>query len=477
MAEKRENRKSRKNRNSETAVVTYFFLLLFVGMIAYFIYFQIIKSDEFINSPYNSLQDLFSERVVRGDILSADGKVLATSKTLSDGTEQRVYPYDNMFAHVVGYSVNGKAGIEKQENFNLLRTHDFFLKQIVNDVLGKKSDGDKVITTLDYDLQKAAYDSLGKYDGAVIAMDPSNGQILCMVSKPDYNPNTIASDWDEINSGESSVLVNRATQGKYAPGSVFKIFTLLEYYRENPKTYDEYSYNCKGKITMDDHTIHCASNKSHGQEDLQKSFAKSCNASFANIALTLNIRKYYNLCETLLFNQDLPIAFESSKSSFTLKKGDSNSLIMATGIGQGNTLVSPLHMMLISAAIENDGVLMHPYLVDRVESVGGSEISSNEPTEFGKLMSETEASLLQEYMRSVVTEGTGTKLSGQSYDAYGKTGTAQVSDTTDQTNAWFTGFAEKNGKSLAIAVVVEDSGAGSTYAVPIAKNVFDSYFE
>ena len=150
---------------------------------------------------------------------------------------------------------------------------------------------------------------------------------------------------------------------------------------------------------------------------------------------------------------------------------------METGIGQGKTLVSPLHMMLVASAIDNDGTLMTPYMVDHTQNAAGVEVKKNDPKEYGTLISKREARLLQKYMRSVVTSGTGTKLAGQSYEASGKTGTAQVSDSSDQTNAWFVGYAKKDGyNDLAIAVVVENSGAGSTYAVPIAKKVFDVYF-
>ena len=150
---------------------------------------------------------------------------------------------------------------------------------------------------------------------------------------------------------------------------------------------------------------------------------------------------------------------------------------METGIGQGKTLVSPLHMMLVASAIDNDGTLTMPYMVDHTQNAAGVTVKTNEAKEYGALMTEKEAQLLQKYMRSVVTSGTGGKLAGQSYEASGKTGTAQVSDSSDQTNAWFVGFAKKEGyKDLAIAVVVENSGAGSTYAVPIAKKVFDVYF-
>lgn len=455
----------------------YLFLALFLAMMAYFVYFQVCKSESFINSPYNSLQDLFSEHVIRGDIVSSDGTVLATTKVSSDGTQTRSYPQGRVFAHAVGYAVNGKAGLENQENFSLLRSHEFFLKRIADDISDHKSQGDTVVTTLDAQIQQIAYKALGNYEGAVIVMEPSTGKIIAMVSKPDYDPNTIKQDWDKLNADGSTVLYNRATQGNYAPGSVFKIFTTLEFYRENPKNYKTYAFSCEGEYSSGGQTIHCAGNRHHGQEDLRSSFANSCNSSFANISLSLNRAKFKETCNSLLFNQRLPIAFESAKSRFTLSKEDSDGLVMQTGIGQGKTMVSPLHMVLTASAIDHNGTLMRPYLVDHIQNDSGVEVSSNQPKEYQKLMTEDEAGLLQNYMRAVVTEGTGTKLSGQSYEASGKTGTAQVSDSSDQTNAWFVGYAKKDGyKDIAVAVIVENSGAGSTYALPVAKNIFDVYF-
>lgn len=455
----------------------YLFLAVFLSMMIYFVYFQVCKSESFINSPYNSLQDLFSDHVIRGDIVSADGKVLATTKVSADGTQTRSYPQGRMFAHAVGYAVNGKAGLENQENFSLLRSHEFFLKRIADDISDKKAQGDTVVTTLDAQIQQVAYKSLGNYQGAVIVMEPDTGKIIAMVSKPDYDPNTVKKDWSSLTAEGSTVLYNRATQGKYAPGSVFKILTTLEYYRENPSAYDQYAFDCSGSISVDGQTIHCAENKHHGQETLKSSFSNSCNSSFANISLSLNREKFKQTCDSMLFNQNLPIAFESGKSSFSLNKNDSNAMAMETGIGQGKTLVSPLHMALIASAVDHDGILMRPYLVNNIQNDSGVEVSSNKPKTYATLMTETEAGLLQQYMRAVVTDGTGRKLSGQSYEASGKTGTAQVSDTSDQTNAWFVGYAKKDGyKDIAIAVVVENSGAGSTYAVPVAKNVFDVYF-
>ena len=474
---KAKNERRTTTRNKEYAIVTYVFLALFICMTGWIIYFMQFKSEDFINNSYNARLAKLSDYNVRGDILANDGTVLATTNVDEAGNETRKYPYGSVFAHAVGYSVNGMSGVELDANYNLLRSNAFILTRIFNEIRDEKNPGDDVVTTLDVSLQQACYDAMGSQDGAAIVIDPATGKILAMVSKPDYDPNTVKKDWSSLTAEGSTVLYNRATQGKYAPGSVFKILTTLEYYRENPSAYDQYAFDCSGSISVDGQTIHCAGNKHHGQETLKSSFSNSCNSSFANISLSLNREKFKQTCDSMLFNQNLPIAFESGKSSFSLNKNDSNAMAMETGIGQGKTLVSPLHMALIASAVDHDGILMRPYLVDHIQNDSGVEVSSNKPKTYATLMTETEAGLLQQYMRAVVTDGTGRKLSGQSYEASGKTGTAQVSDTSDQTNAWFVGYAKKDGyKDIAIAVVVENSGAGSTYAVPVAKNVFDVYF-
>ena len=211
----------------------------------YITYFQVARSRDIIRSPYNARQDSYADRVVRGKILDKDGNVLAQTNVSEDGTETREYPYGNMFAHVVGYSVQGKSGLESVENFELLTSNAFFLEKIKNEFQDKKNMGDSVVTTLNLELQEAAYDALGNYKGAVVVMEPSTGKILAMVSKPDFDSNTVAENWDFLNTDQDSVLLNRATQGQYAPGSTFKVVTALEYMRENPD-YENYGYNCPG---------------------------------------------------------------------------------------------------------------------------------------------------------------------------------------------------------------------------------------
>lgn len=474
MAEKK--RKSKENR--EFAVVAYSFLAIFVCMMGYFAYFQFVKSEDFINNPYNGRQDLFARTVIRGEIRSADGEILADTVTDEEGNETRRYPYGNIFAHVVGYASNGKAGIESQTNFNLLRSNIGFFEKAVNELQGEKNPGDHVVTTLDSRLQITAYDALGRYDGAVIVMEPSTGKILAMVSKPDFNPNNLKDEWEQLISEEndSSVLLNRATQGLYPPGSTFKIFSTLEYMHEH-SDYGDYLYDCEGSFTSESHTIHCYNKKRHGTQTLKEAFANSCNAAYASIGLDLDRENFKLLCESMLFDTALPTRFESSKSSFTLSESDSGSLAMETAIGQGKTLVTPLHMALISCAIANDGLLMTPYVVDHTENDRGDVIRQYGPEEYGMLLSEEDAKVLQEYMQDVVEYGTAKSLGGADYAAAGKTGSAEFSTSTKSSHSWFVGYAHREDlPDIVVSIIVEDSGSGSEYAVPIAKKIFDSYY-
>ena len=202
-------------------------------MMGYISYFNVVKSRDIISSPYNKRQDSYADRVIRGKILDRNGNVLAQTNVAEDGTETREYPYNNIFAHVVGYTAQGKSGLESVSNFELLTSNAFFVDKLKNEFQDKKNQGDNVVTTLDTNLQEAAYDALGSNKGAVVVMDPSTGKILAMVSKPDFDPNTVSQNWNELSTSEDSVLLNRATQGQYAPGSTFKLVTTLEFMREN----------------------------------------------------------------------------------------------------------------------------------------------------------------------------------------------------------------------------------------------------
>lgn len=449
-------------------------MLIFVSLIGYVIYFNGVKSEDFINSPYNTRQDTFSDRVVRGNIQSSDGEVLAQTNVYDDGTEERVYPYSNIFAHAVGYDTNGKSGLESEANFQLLSSHSFFLEQMKNEFLGRKNMGDTVITTLSANLQVTAYNALGDRRGAVVAMEPSTGRILAMVSKPDFDPNRLAQDWDYLVSDENnSSLLNRATNGAYPPGSTFKLVTALDYFRTKG-TFEGYSYLCQGSITMDEHTIRCYNGTVHGQEDFYSAFASSCNCAFADMGTYLGGSSLRDTAEDLLFNKKLPLD-SYNKSSFTLDGSSVTPLIMQTAIGQGNTLVSPMHMALITSAVANGGVLMKPYLIDAVVNNEGQSVDKTEASSYKRLMTTNEANLLGKLMKNVVDYGTATGLSGRGYTAAGKTGSAEF-DENGSSHSWFVGYCNVDNPDLVVSIIVENGGTGSEAAVPIAGQIFDAYY-
>ncbi len=475
--------KTKTNKKADTQkenraffLVLYIFLAIFIGMILYFSYFIGFKSEEFIDNEYNGLWTTFEVDVKKGEIITSDGYVIAETITNEDGEESRYYPYANMFSHVTGYSAVGRTGLEKQLNFQLLRSDVSFWDKVICELTGTKAPGDNVVTTIRYDLQTIAYDALGDYDGAVVVLQPSTGKILAMVSKPDYDPNTIASDWENIQEG--SALFNRATQGQYTPGSVFKIFTTLAYIKSNPDTYEDYAFECTGEYTNAGKTVHCAGNVAHGLLDLKGSFVKSCNCSYANMVADIDETVYRQVCDSLLFNTELPIALESTKSSFYLAANDTNALKMDTAFGQGKTLVSPLHMAMIAGAICNDGVAMRPTLIEQVENFEGNVLEITESQIYQTLFTIDEVTILSDYMRTTVSSGAYGLLNTDKYTAYGKTGTAQITNDLNITNAWFVGYAEKEGyEDIAIAVVAENAGSGSAYGIPIAQKIFDVYFQ
>lgn len=474
-AEQLMNKPKKKSANREILIMTYLFVGIFVFLLGRFAYFIVVESPNVINSTYNKRQDLLAERVVRGKILGSKGEILAETVTDGSGNEIRNYPYNNIFCHAVGRFSNGKTGIEQLENINLLTSGENPLVAVINELQGEKNKGDNAVTTLNVALQKTAYEALGNRRGAVVALEPSTGKILAMVSKPDYNPNTVSANWDSLveDSDKNSALINRATQGLYPPGSTFKILTALEYMNEN-KNYESYQYNCVGKETFGNTTINCYGNERHGQEDLKKSFAKSCNGSFAKIGLDLNIKSFRNLCESFLFNKTLPTDFITNKSSFVLSKSSEDSEILQTSIGQGNTQITPLHNALITATIANNGVLMKPYLVDYLQTYNGDKVKEYKPSEYGEIISEKQAKKVQKLMESVVTEGTGRSLSGLSYSCAGKTGSAEY-DSNKSSHGWFVGYAPADNPKIVVSVIVEDGGTGNKSAVPIAKQLFQSY--
>ena len=446
-------------------------------MMTYTCHYAITHQQELINNSYNGRQEIFAAQNTRGSIFAAGGQVLAETQTDADGNERRVYPYDNLFAHAVGYATNGRFGVEAAANYYLINSNARLSDKVASDVAGSKYPGDSVVTTLDVGLQEVAAKSLGVYKGAIIVSEPSTGRILAMVSKPDFNPNEIDTLWDGlIQDKESTVLLNRVTQGLYPPGSTFKIVTALEYIRENPDSYGQYSYQCNGRYSSGQDTINCYHGSVHGHEDFTRSFAKSCNASFANIGMKLDRTRWGQTLDGLLFNQELPVSFAYNRSKLVVNADTSDSDILQASIGQGTTQITPLHLNMITCAIANGGTVMKPYLVDHVKNNEGTVIKQFSPDSYKELLTQTEAAVLTELMTAVVESGTGTKLAGLTYTAAGKTGSAEFNNVKTDSHAWFTGFAPAQEPEVCVTIIIEGAGSGGDYAVPIAKRIFDEYF-
>lgn len=446
-------------------------------MMGYTCHYAVTHKQALMNNSYNSRQEILIAQNTRGTIYAAGGQTLARTETDEEGDETRVYPYANMFSHAVGYAVNGRFGIEAQANYYLINSNTGLSEKVANDMAGKKYPGDNVVTTLDVDLQQIAYDSLGMYKGAVIVSEPETGRILAMVSKPDFDPNEIAAIWDDLLADkESGVLLNRVTQGLYPPGSTFKIVTALEYIRENSDSYSQFRYQCNGSFSHGDERINCYHGTSHGSEDFTKAFAKSCNSAFASIGLSLDRARFGNTLNDLLFNQELKVDFSYNPSKLAVNADTTDAEMMQAAIGQGTTQITPLQLNMITCAVANKGMLMKPYLIERVETSEKNVVKQFSPDTYKRLMSEAEAQVMTELMTEVVKSGTGTKLAGASYTAAGKTGSAEYNQVKTDSHAWFTGFAPVEDPQMCVTIIIEGAGSGGDYAVPIARRILDAWF-
>lgn len=475
--EKKNKTESYADNSREVYRIMFLFAGLFLLLCGYLCYFLIFESREVINNPYNLRQETFERRIVRGKILSSEGEILAETQVTEDGGEVRFYPYKEMFAHVVGYSQNGKTGLEQKYNFDLLTSDVPFYEKLYKEFTDTKCPGNQIVTTLSVNLQQAAYEAIGDYKGAVVVMEPSTGKVLAMVSKPGFDPNTIVDDWEMLINSDSSdgVLLNRATQGLYSPGSTFKILTALEYMREYPEALENFSYECNGIFSYHNAEINCYHGKAHGNLKFKDAFAKSCNGAFARIGSMLSIPDLYTLCESFLFNKELVFPLAYNQSSFLLSEEAEPWELVQTVIGQGKTVVSPLHNALITAAVANGGVLMEPCLVSEIQNAYGKQVKQYLPTIYKRLMTPEESAALTELMSVCVTEGTGYAVLSDSYTAAGKTGTAEWEEGKEA-HSWFVGFAPAEKPRLVVSVVMEEAGTGSEYAAPVAKKIFDAYF-
>lgn len=452
------------------------FILIFAVLIGYLIYFNLFKKKEMSMHAQNTRLSQLESEVIRGNIYDKTGEVLLAT---TDDDGNRIYPYDNLYAHVVGYCQPDEIGVEALANSELLYPNYGLTSIFKMAFFNEKFHGRDVVLTLDHRYQEAIADAMSDKKGAVVVLEASSGRILAMYSNPNFDPNEIEEDWNELNTDEEDTpLINRATRGLYPPGSIFKVITTLAYMNTSGTL--DFTYDCPGYIEgVDDgkeYKISCYNGTAHGKVNLSTAFSKSCNSYFSALARTLPENALKETAESLGFNGSFASQLGYTSSRFSLTSSDSNFEHDATAIGQGKTLTNPYEMAWIAAAIANDGVAMKPYVIQYSMTQNRQIKDQNKATEIGALISQDKAFKLQELMEGVLDHGTAVSLAEKGLVVGGKTGTAQ--NETDADHSWFMGYAkdpeDTSKPTIAFAVIVEGGGRGAQ-ALGVSSSILDVY--
>ncbi|HQE58899.1 MAG TPA: penicillin-binding protein 2 [Spirochaetota bacterium] len=435
----------------------------------------------------------------------------------------RVYNYGSVFSHVMGYigSIDpgeydklkdqgykyyqkiGKNGIEKQYD-NFLRGTDGSVKRIVDvhnrtegEELGDEPvSGNNLVLSLDYELQNVAYTAMQDKMGSVIAVKPSTGEILVLLSKPDFDPNLItsknASDiLASLQNNEQKPFLNRAIQSKYPPASTFKLITSIAAL-EDEKWQPDWRYFCSGHYILkglQDRSYQCYKGQSHGNLDMIGAIGMSCNVYFYNLGYKIgptsiiNYAKY--LCMDKVTGIDLPgeiSGFVPSKQwkMKTFGQGWFDGDTINLAIGQGFTSITPVALCDLVSAIVNRGIVYKPHLVREVRSQDNATVIKRIEREklFEIPLSARTIETVTSGMRFGVTNGTSARLNYLKVPIAAKTGTVQTRSVVKSDNtqhAWFVGFAPFGGTpddSVVVVVMVEYGVAGAIAAVPVGEAIF-----
>lgn len=463
---------SKKNLNKNIRTVFWLYFVLYVMLQIYLVKFITLDSKDIAINPHNPRLDILNQSIKRGDIISSDGEILATSEPL-DGGYLRDYKFSREYVHLIGNINYQKSGIEANYNFKLQKLFFDMSQRLNNIAFDTELKGNSAILTVDSGLQNFVYNTLGDKKGAIIVSEPTTGKILAMASYPNYDPNTITANWESLNTDEENApLLNRATKGMYPPGSVFKTVTALYMIRNIPD-YNNIYHECTGEITIGDTKIRCFDSTAHGNVNLEEAIRVSCNTYFASVSDKIDKQNYANMAESLLFNRNYKYPLEKSQSSFKLSENSPKDELMHTLIGQGKTLMTPLHISLLTSGIANDGVIMEPYVVDYFETVIGTKTEKSRPKKLTEIMTKDESETLSYFMWRVVEEGTGKDAKISGIDIAGKTGTAE--NSTGQDHSLFTCFAPVDSPKVVVTVVFENSAEGR--AVTAAGDILQYFFD
>jgi peptidoglycan glycosyltransferase len=473
-----------------------FCMALFMALLLNATYLQYLQADELNSRNDNKrVRDAEFSRE-RGAIL-VSGTSIARSEPVDDQFEfQRVYPQPQKYAHLSGYYsyTYGRNAVELTHN-EILSGSDprLFVNRVVDLFGNSEPEGGDVTLTIDPQAQNAAYDGLralgNNVEGAVVAIDPSTGGILAMVSSPSYDPNRLASHnlgkvqdaWEQLQSNPEEPLLNRAIQEVYPPGSTFKLVTAAAALSSGQYTPES---TVPGGTSLDlPQTDTDLVNDSGGdcggrRITLTEALMVSCNVSFGYLGMQLGADTLREQAQKFGFGERYLEDLNGQVASRFPEDPDEPQTALSA-IGQFDVASTPLQMAMVTAGIANGGTVMKPYLVDEVRSPDLDPLEKTNPEPFRTAVSADVARDLTQMMIEVVDRGTATPAQIPGIKVAGKTGTAQSSPDRPP-YAWFVSFAPADNPAVAVAVLVEDAGverdaiSGSGLAAPIAKRVMEA---
>ena len=460
-------------------------LVLYALLFAFTSYWSIFDSEGLEANVANKRPLLEEQRIERGEILAADGSVIARSNPRGRGgnrTFVRTYPQGRLFGNPIGYSFveRGRVGFELSHNDELVGEKTEFLS-ILDTLRGQTQEGSDVQSSLDPEAQATAIEALGGQNGSVVAIVPSTGEVRVMASIPEYDPNEVASSegFQALNQDPDAPLFNRATQAGYQPGSTMKVVTATAALDSGEFEPDSV-LNADSPKEISGVPLANAGGQSFGDIDMETALTNSVNTYWAQVGEDLGTDTMYEYMDRFGFNQEPPLDYPSFQLATSGEFADGKLLdagsdqidVGRMAIGQDKLNVTPLQMAMVVAAVANGGELMEPRLWSKVIDTDGRE-DKLDPERMSRVMSEDTAETLTGMMEDVVNEGTGGAAALAEVQVAGKTGTAEI--TLDGVNqAWFIGFAPSDDPRIAIAATVErTSGQGGTVAAPIAQQVLE----
>ncbi len=436
-------------------------------------YWQVIAAPSLNSAKENNRAERMQRRIQPGRLLTEDGLVILDSRPGQDGWE-RVYPDTEAFCHLTGY--NNRSGLQKTLS-DVLYAQGVYGHPL-EDLLHGEPIGNDVYLTINAGLQQIADRMMDGRRGAVIAMDPRDGRVLCLYSSPTYEAASVTSSAEAYNVfsyDPSKPELNRALQGMYPPGSVFKIFTAsaaVDAGIANPAT----KLHCKGTERIGGTTVKCRRLSGHGELSMEWAMADSCNIAFAKLGDEIGperfreyVRKFH-----LLDAANLPLPTVAGRmADFLGYKGELE--LVEASFGQGKTLVTPLAIARLTATIANGGEVVQPLLIEHVNTSGGRTLTRGSSTKLGRAVSKETADAVAGMMRAVVEDGTGAVVDLAGTEVAAKTGSAQ--NPSGDAHAWFTCFAPYEAPTVVVTVMIENGGSGSETAGPIAAAVLKAALE